>query len=130
MTGRNKTYKTAAYKKYQEEIYNELKGVSWPLKDHPCSFYVEAGLSNRAADIDNVIKPLLDTFQHIYEEFNDNKVYYVELQKIIVPKGEEFIRVRVGTFNSRTVRTREAVLEESPNLQEEKESASLIESET
>jgi len=91
---------------------------------------VEAGLSNRAADIDNVIKPLLDTFQHIYEEFNDNKVYYVELQKIIVPKGQEFIRVRVGTFNSRTVRTREAVLEESPNLQEEKESASLIESET
>ena len=130
MTGRNKTYKTPAYKQYQEHIREYLRGTEWPFKDMPVSFYVEAGLSNRAADIDNVIKPLLDTFQVIYDDFNDNKVYYVELQKKIVPKGDEYIRVRVGTFNSGTIRAREDLLEESPNLKSEKEQEAIIESET
>ena len=83
------------------EIKDELRGVEWPFNDNPVAFFVEAAFSSRLADLDNVIKPLLDTFQSIYEEFNDNKVYYVELQKRIVPKGEEYIKVRVGLHSSR-----------------------------
>ena len=118
--------KTREYLDYQQEIADELRGVEWTMADNPCAFYVEAGLSNRAADIDNVIKPLLDTFQSVYKEFNDNKVYYVELQKHIVPKGEEYIRVRVGTSNTGTIRAREKLLEESPNLKEEKVQAAEL----
>ena len=62
-------------------------------------FLVTAGLSNRGADIDNVIKPLLDTFQSIYEDFNDNKVYGIYLMKDIVPKGEEYLDVSVRKVN-------------------------------
>ena len=69
-------------------------------RDHPVSFHVEAGFSARQADLDNIIKPLLDTFQRIYEEFNDNKVYYVELNKKIVPKGEEYLWVRIKFHTS------------------------------
>ena len=95
MSGRNKSYQTPEYKAYQQEIRDELEGIEWPFKDNPVSFHVEAGFSARQADLDNIIKPLLDTFQRIYDEFNDNKVYYVELNKKIVAKGEEYLWVRI-----------------------------------
>lgn len=58
-----------------------------------------AGLSNRGADIDNVIKPLLDTYQNVFEEFNDNKVYYLEMHKDIVKKGSEYLSVTMKEYN-------------------------------
>ena len=91
---RNK-HKTADYLAYQNEIRDELMGTAWPFGAEQVSFFVEAGVSTRAADLDNTIKPLLDTFQNIFDEFNDNKVYHIELDKTIVPKGEEFLSVRI-----------------------------------
>ena len=88
------------------EIMDELRGVDWPMADHPISFYAEAGLSNRAADLDNIIKPLLDTLQTIYKQFNDNKVYHIELHKAIVPKGDEYIYFRLGFYKPGEVRIR------------------------
>ena len=74
--------------------------MNWPFGDSMVSFNVEAGLSNRAADLDNVIKPVLDTFQSIYEEFNDNKVYEIQLNKCIVPRGDEYLDVEVRQLSS------------------------------
>ena len=95
MTGRNKTYQTAAYTAYQNEIRDELMGIAWPFEAEQVHFDIEAGLSNRGQDLDNIVKPVLDTYQIIYEEFNDNKVYEITLRKTIVPKGDEFLHVRV-----------------------------------
>lgn len=89
------TFKSAEYLAYQNEIRDELMGVDWPFGKDEVIFLVQAGLSNRGADIDNVIKPLLDTFQSLYEDFNDNKVYGVYLMKDIVPKGEEYLDVTI-----------------------------------
>lgn len=100
MTGRNKTYKSAAYKEYQNEIWDELKthgDLTWPFGSEQVCFDVEAGLSNRGQDLDNVIKPVLDTYQTIYADFNDNKVYKITLTKSIVKKGEEYLDVTVHT---------------------------------
>ena len=77
------------------EILDELRGTEWPFGTSPVSFEIDAGFSTRAADIDNVLKPLLDTFQSIYDEFNDNKVYEIKATKFIVPKGREFLGVRI-----------------------------------
>ena len=96
MTYRNKSIKQRVYLDYQNELRDEIRGVEWPFGDDQVTFYIVAGFSNRAADIDNVIKPLLDTYQGIFKEFNDNKVYHAELHKTIVPKGREFLYVRVG----------------------------------
>ena len=93
-----RTFKTAAYMDYQNDIRDQLMGISWPFGKEQIYFDVEVGLSNRGADLDNTIKPLLDTYQGIFEDFNDNKVYNVNLLKTIVPKGSEFIRVRIGLF--------------------------------
>lgn len=73
-------------------------GTDWPFGEEQVSFHVEGGLSSRNMDLDNIIKPLLDTFQSIYHEFNDNKVYYIELHKEIVPKGEEYLWIRVRRY--------------------------------
>lgn len=89
------TFKTADYNHFQEELYDELKGVEWCFGKEEVNVIVHAGLSNRGADIDNVIKPLLDTLQSIYEDFNDNKVYGIVLCKDIVPKGEEYLHVTI-----------------------------------
>lgn len=67
----------------------------WPFGDKRVSFKVEAGLSNKAADLDNVIKPLLDTYQSMYPDFNDKYVYYIELTKTMTKRGEEFLEVLV-----------------------------------
>lgn len=95
MTGRNKTYKTAAYTAYQNEIRDELMGIEWPFGDEQVKFEIIAGLSNRGQDLDNVVKPVLDTYQVIYDKFNDNKVYHITLTKEITKKGEEFLDVTV-----------------------------------
>ena len=95
-----RTFKSADYVAYQNEIRDEIMGVDWPFGSEQVSFKVEAGLSNRGADIDNVIKPFLDTYQNIFEEFNDNKVYHIELQKEIVKKGEEYLDVTVKAYNA------------------------------
>jgi Holliday junction resolvase RusA-like endonuclease len=112
------TFKTADYNKFQEEIRDQLMGVEWPFEDGPVSFEVTAGLSNRGADLDNIIKPLLDTYQTIYDGFNDNKVYHVELYKAIVPKGEEFLTVGISGYTG-DIRKRETTASEVPGLEED-----------
>ncbi len=92
---RGKRSKTKIYLDFQHEVRDELLGVEWPFKAGPVQFDIEVGLSARQADLDNVFKPLFDTFQVIYDEFNDNKVYRINAIKCIVPKGREFIRLRV-----------------------------------
>ena len=92
--------KTREYLEYQNDIRDELTGVEWPFKDNPVSFFVEVGLSNKRADLDNVLKPFLDTLQKVYEEFNDCRVYYIEAVKRIVPKGEEYIHFSVDLHSS------------------------------
>ena len=91
---RNKN-KTREYREYQQEILDEMRGVDWEYEDVPVSFYISVGVSSKAADLDNVIKPLLDTFQAIYEKFNDNKVFRIEAEKEIVEKGKEYVNVKV-----------------------------------
>lgn len=92
---------------YQDEIRDELIGTEWPFGTDQVSFNVEAGLSNRGADLDNIIKPILDTYQGIYEEFNDNKVYNIQLEKRIVKRGSEYLDIRVRPYETESTPTTE-----------------------
>ena len=93
-----RTFKTKAYQLYQDDIRDQLMGVEWPFGKEYIEFVIEVGLSNRGADLDNTVKPLLDTYQGVFEEFNDNKVYHIELTKTITKKGDEFIKVKVNRY--------------------------------
>ena len=93
--------KTVDYKNYQNEIrdiiiWSDGDKFEWPFeKDEHVFFNVHVGLSNRAADLDNIIKPLLDTYQSMYEEFNDKYVYGISMSKDIVKRGEEYLDVSI-----------------------------------
>jgi len=93
------TFKTKDYLNYQNEIRDEILEEAecdvWPFGASYTTFTITAGLSNRGADLDNVMKPLFDTYQSIYSDFNDNKVYHIEAFKDIVKKGEEYINVTI-----------------------------------
>ena len=82
---------------FQNEVRDEMMDVNWPFGKQQVKFKVIAGLSNRGADLDNINKPLFDTFQNVFEDFNDNKVYEIHLVKDIVRKGEEYIDVEIQT---------------------------------
>jgi len=97
--------KSKDYLEYQNEIRDTVQisddgNFDWPFSDRLVSFTIRAGLSNRGADLDNVLKPLLDTYQQMYEQFNDNKVYEINASKEIVKKGEEFLTVHIEEYVS------------------------------
>ena len=93
---RNKN-KTTDYRNYQNEIRDELilDQAAWPFGVDNVEFQIHVGLSSKLADLDNVLKPLFDTYQSIYDEFNDKSVYKITATKELVAKGEEFLDVTV-----------------------------------
>ena len=60
------TFKTPDYVAYQNEVRDDMMGTEWIFEDSQVAFEITVGLSNRGADIDNIIKPLLDTYQGIF----------------------------------------------------------------
>ncbi len=81
-------FKTPAYKNYEEELLWKLPAMKLPKP--PYSLSIEVGLSSKNADIDNVLKPLIDILQKKYD-FNDKLVYSLKIKKFNVKKGKEFI---------------------------------------
>lgn len=83
-----KRYKTKKYNKYEKDILLMLPPLQIP--SGKLNIKLEVGFSNRASDIDNVIKPFLDILQKKYS-FNDNKVYKLSIKKQIVKRGSDYI---------------------------------------
>lgn len=69
-----------------------------------------------------MIKPILDTYQGVYEDFNDNKVYNIKLEKRIVKRGGEFLDIRVREYEDN--QAEETQQETRSELQEETKSSS------
>ena len=85
-----KRYKTPEYKAYEQEVLLELPNVQGDLKGEDLELFVTFGFSNMASDIDNPVKPFLDILQKKYG-FNDSQVMKLNLKKVKVEKGKEFI---------------------------------------
>ena len=64
------------------------------LPEPPYTLLLEFGVSNKAADYDNPIKPFQDCLQAFYG-FNDSQIYEGVQRKVIVPKGEEYIKFSI-----------------------------------
>ena len=81
-------FKTPDYKAYEREMILLL-----PKKKIPQGrlfLRLTVGVSSKNSDIDNPVKPILDILQKKYL-FNDKKIYLMEVEKVDVEKGEEFI---------------------------------------
>jgi len=82
-------FKTKAYKDYENWVMLLLPKLEIP--EGNLNLTIEYGLSNVTSDIDNPTKPFLDILQKKYG-FNDSRIYSLNLKKIKVPKGQEFIK--------------------------------------
>lgn len=92
-----KRFKTKAYKEYEKEVLLILKPIN--VSGGKLSLHLRFGLSSKNADIDNPIKPVLDIFQKKYG-FNDRQIYRLEIEKVDVAKGQEFIEFEITELNS------------------------------
>lgn len=88
-----KRFKTPAYKHYEEAMLLLMpKGKVDPEQMLRVEFFF--GFSNKASDLDNPVKLLMDIAQKKYG-FNDKNVFELNVRKCIVKKGEEFIQMGI-----------------------------------
>jgi Holliday junction resolvase RusA-like endonuclease len=88
-----KRFKTPIYKSYEETILLTMPKGKVDLEEMlRIEFFF--GFSNKASDLDNPVKLLLDIAQKKYG-FNDKNVFELNVRKCIVKKGEEFIQMGI-----------------------------------
>lgn len=85
-------FKTREYKIYEKAMLSLLP-PRIDIPDPPIIAHYEFGVSNRGSDWDNPIKPCQDILQKKYH-FNDSGIYTGIVNKVIVPKGEEYIKIK------------------------------------
>jgi len=88
-----KRIKSAQYRAYAKWAYINLPSIDVPKGE--LVLYLEFGFSNRGADIDNPVKPFVDILQAKYG-FNDNRIYRLVVDKVIVKAGDEYISFKIG----------------------------------
>ena len=90
-----KRFKSKQYKEYEEAVLLMLPAMKLPPPPYRINF--EFGFSNVASDLDNPVKPALDLLQKKYG-FNDKHVMVMHLEKKIVSKGKEYIKIDIQTI--------------------------------
>lgn len=89
---KGRRYRTDQYKQYQKIVALLLKNQKIP--EGKLLLKVIFGFSSKGSDIDNPLKPFIDCLQKKYG-FNDNKIYRLEIDKVDVKKGNEFIEFEI-----------------------------------
>ena len=88
-----KRFKTPAYNNYEKAILLQMPKAKIDVEQMlRIEFFF--GFSNKASDLDNPVKLLLDIAQKKYG-FNDKNVFELNVRKCIVKKGEEFIHIGI-----------------------------------
>ena len=82
-------FKTMAYKDYEQEVC-ALLPKRYPIPEGALRLSLIFGFSNRRQDVDGGVKAFVDILQKAYN-FDDNRMYEMQLRKVIVKKGGEFI---------------------------------------
>ena len=86
-------FKTPAYKEYEKGMLLNMPRAKIE-KDQMLRVEFFFGFSNKASDLDNPVKLLMDIAQKKYC-FDDKMVYELNVRKCIVKKGEEFIHMGI-----------------------------------
>jgi len=86
---KGKRYKSNDYKNFERSLLYLLPPLNAP--SGKLQLNLEMGFSNRGSDLDNPVKMIQDILSKKYG-FNDNLIYRIVLNKVIVKKGEEFIK--------------------------------------
>lgn len=94
MSGQRKTYETKHYLEFRDLIARKAGGIYGISKKQRFRLIVEAAFSNKAGDLDNVFKPMLDSMVgSMDDDFDDKQVYEITARKRIVKKGQEYLHI-------------------------------------
>jgi Holliday junction resolvase RusA-like endonuclease len=93
--------KSGKYRKYTEEVLQLLPNDKKIPNRGALQITYTFGVSSRASDVDNPIKPFTDLLQKKYG-FNDNRIYHIEVDKVLVNKGDEFVSFVITKYNKET----------------------------
>lgn len=83
-----KRFKSNKYKIYETAVLLLLPKIK--VVEPPYRLNLIVGFSNKASDIDNILKPFLDILQKKYG-INDKHIEVLHIEKQIVNKNNEFI---------------------------------------
>lgn len=91
-----KKVKSKHYRKYETHMLRVLPDLELP-KEGDLKLLIEVYYSNKTSDLDNALKPFIDCLQKRYD-FNDSRIYHIDVEKYIVPKGDETIRFKLEPY--------------------------------
>lgn len=94
---KGKRFRTSSYDTYEFLVKRLLPKIEIPKGQLSITYTV--GYSTKNADIDNFVKPFQDILSKHYG-FNDNLIYHIQIYKVIVEKGKEFIDFAIENLNS------------------------------
>lgn len=94
-----KRFKSKKYKDYEEEMFYLLPKTITIPNPKSITLFLEFGVSSVLFDIDNGEKPFVDILQKKYN-FNDRYIFRKLTEKIIVPKGQEFIKFKFEEYKN------------------------------
>ena len=89
---KGKKYKTILYDSFRSNMYHLLPTLH--LDKAPYKLVLEFGCSSKLSDIDNFLKGTIDCLVNKYN-FDDREIYSLIVDKIIVPKGKEYIKFEI-----------------------------------
>ncbi len=93
----NRSYQGRRFATPELTAYKQALGYLLPPLHIPrgkLTVKYEFGVSSKASDGDNLIKSFQDTLCEKYR-FNDRDIYRWEVEKTIVPKGEEYVAFEI-----------------------------------
>lgn len=91
-------FKTNKYLTYEKECLLKMKTLTIP--EGKLEVHYTFGFSSAASDIDNPIKAIQDILQKKYN-FNDSRIYRMVVDKVVVKKGAEFIKIKIKTYEEK-----------------------------
>jgi len=91
---RGRRFKTDKYKSYERHILLLLKPLKLPSAPYKINYVF--GFSSSLSDIDNPLKAFQDILCKKYG-FDDRSIFEINIKKVIVKKGEEFINFEILT---------------------------------
>ena len=90
-------FKTKEYEDYEMEMMCLLPRQK--ISQGKLKIKIIFGFSNKASDIDNCVKPLLDILQKRLD-FNDKNIYKMEVEKVITKKGAEHLDFEISEIEA------------------------------
>lgn len=94
----NHAYRGRRFKSKELIAYKKFLSLTLPKLEIPkgkLRIWIRFGFSSKGSDIDNCVKCFLDALSETYG-FNDNRVYGLNVYKVDVKKGEEFIEFGIN----------------------------------